>query len=126
MPTALARSVTGNHRIVASTIPVARVVNISRALEELKEAGLWIAAADVSGDRSVDQCNLDGPLAVVIGAEGEGIREGVLNHCDFRLVIPLQGQVASLNASVSAGILLYEVSRQRRAPKAPSRQIPSA
>ncbi len=93
---------------------VARVVNISRALEELKEAGLWIAAADVDGDRPLEQAKLDGPLALVVGAEGAGVREGVLSHCDFRLTIPMAGQVASLNASVSAGILLYEVSRQRR------------
>ncbi|MGQ0505665.1 MAG: 23S rRNA (guanosine(2251)-2'-O)-methyltransferase RlmB [Myxococcaceae bacterium] len=93
---------------------VARVTNISRALEELKAAGMWVVAADVSGDQPLDGAKLNGPLALVIGAEGEGVREGVLNHCDFRLKIPLAGNVSSLNASVSAGILLYEVARQRR------------
>ncbi len=92
---------------------IARVVNISRALEELKEAGLWVAAADVDAQEPMWSARLDGPLALVVGAEGAGVREGVLKHCDFRLRIPMEGQVGSLNASVSAGILLYEVARQR-------------
>lgn len=92
---------------------IARVVNISRALEELKEAGLWVAAADVEATEPMWSARLDGPLALVVGAEGAGVREGVLKHCDFRLRIPMGGQVGSLNASVSAGILLYEVARQR-------------
>nr|WP_256445467.1 23S rRNA (guanosine(2251)-2'-O)-methyltransferase RlmB [Pyxidicoccus parkwaysis] len=92
---------------------IARVVNVSRALEELKEAGLWVAAADVDAKEPMWSARLDGPLALVVGAEGAGVREGVLKHCDFRLRIPMTGQVGSLNASVSAGILLYEVARQR-------------
>jgi len=93
--------------------PIARVVNISRALEELKEAGLWTAAADPESKEPLWSAKLDGPLALVVGAEGAGVREGVLKHCDFRLGIPMAGQVGSLNASVSAAILLYEVARQR-------------
>ena len=93
--------------------PVARVVNLSRTLEELKEAGVWIAAADPDSKEPLWRARLDGPLAVVVGAEGAGVREGVLKHCDFRLRIPMAGQVGSLNASVSAAILLYEVARQR-------------
>lgn len=93
--------------------PIARVTNLSRALEALKEAGFWSIAADPDGDRSLFDCRLDGPLAVVVGAEGAGVRKGVLAHCDFRARIPMMGQVASLNASVSAGILLYEIARQR-------------
>lgn len=93
--------------------PIARVVNISRALEELKEAGVWVAAADVEATEPLWKARLDGPLAIVVGAEGAGVREGVLKHCDFRLRIPMAGQVGSLNASVSAAILLYEVARQR-------------
>ncbi|MDY7230900.1 23S rRNA (guanosine(2251)-2'-O)-methyltransferase RlmB [Hyalangium rubrum] len=93
--------------------PIVRVVNISRALEELKEAGLWTAAADPEGNEPMWKARLDGPLALVVGAEGAGVREGVLKHCDFRLRIPMTGQVGSLNASVSAAILLYEVARQR-------------
>ena len=94
-------------------VKVARVVNLSRALETLKEAGLWIAAADPEGDRTIWDAPLDGPLAIVVGAEGKGVREGVLGHCDFRLQIPMAGRLGSLNASVSAGLLLYEVARQR-------------
>ena len=93
--------------------PIARVVNLSRTLEELKEAGVWIAAADPDSKEPLWRARLDGPLAVVVGAEGAGVREGVLKHCDFRLGIPMLGQVGSLNASVSAAILLYEAARQR-------------
>ena len=92
---------------------IARVTNLSRALEELKDAGLWIAAADPSGTEDLWSAKLDGPLALVIGGEGPGVRPGVLGHCDFRLRIPMSGEVASLNASVAAALLLYEVSRQR-------------
>lgn len=94
---------------------IARVTNISRALEELKAAGFWSAAADPEGDRPIWQGRLDGPLALVIGAEGPGVRDGVMKHCDFLLRIPMEGKVASLNAAVSAGVLLYEVARQRAA-----------
>jgi len=98
---------------------VARVTNISRALEELKAKGLWVAAADPSGDTSLYDAPLDGPLALVVGAEGEGVRPGVLGHSDFRLRIPMVPGSASLNASVAAALLLYEVCRQRAKPKAP-------
>lgn len=93
--------------------PIARVTNLSRALEELKKANVWIAAADPDSAEDLWSAKLDGPLCLVVGAEGPGIREGVLSHCDFRLKIPMAGAVASLNASVSASILLYEVARQR-------------
>ena len=96
-------------------VPVARVTNVSRALEELKTAGLWVVAADPEGPQAVWAARLDGPLALVIGGEGGGVRPGVLKHCDLRLRIPMAGQVASLNASVSAALLLYEVARQRAA-----------
>ena len=92
---------------------VARVTNLSRALEELKEEGLWVAAADPEGDTALWDARLDGALVLVVGAEGAGVRPGVLEHCDFRLRIPMAGRVGSLNASVSAGLLLYEVARQR-------------
>lgn len=93
--------------------PVARVVNISRALDELKEAGYWTVAADPNSNEPLWNGKLNGPLAIVVGAEGPGIRDGVLERCDFRLNIPMSGKVASLNASVSAAVLLYEVTRQR-------------
>lgn len=94
--------------------PVARVVNLSRALESLKEAGLWVAAAHPQAEQPLWSARLDGPLALVVGGEGAGVREGVLQHCDLRLRIPMLGQVGSLNASVSASILLYEAARQRQ------------
>lgn len=97
---------------------VARVVNLSRALEDLKEAGLWIAAAVPEGAEELWRARLDGPLAIVVGAEGSGVREGVLKHCDLKIGIPMAGKVGSLNASVSAGILLYEAVRQRLGPAA--------
>lgn len=105
--------------------PVARVTNLSRALEQLKKDGVWIVAADPEAAQAVREARLDGPLAVVVGAEGAGVREGVLKHCDFRVRIPMSGQVASLNASVSAAILLYEISRQR-SEAAAARKIPKA
>ena len=94
---------------------VARVTNLSRAIEALKKAGYWTCALDPQGSQTPWEVDLAGPLAVVVGAEGEGVRKGVLGHCDFRLRIPMQGQVDSLNASVSAGVLLYEIARQRHA-----------
>jgi 23S rRNA (guanosine2251-2'-O)-methyltransferase len=97
--------------------PVARVTNLSRAIEVLKKAGYWTAALDPTGDRAPWEATLDGPLAVIVGAEGDGVRKGVLGHCDFHLKIPMLGQVDSLNASVSAGVLLYEIVRQRRATR---------
>jgi 23S rRNA (guanosine2251-2'-O)-methyltransferase len=92
---------------------IARVTNLSRALEELKEAGVWTVAADPHSEQLLWDARLDGPLAVVVGAEGTGVREGVLKHCDFRLRIPMGGEVGSFNASVSAALVLYEVVRQR-------------
>ncbi len=94
-------------------VPVSRVTNLSRALEQLKEAGLWVAAADPAGTEPLWAARLDGPLALVVGAEGVGIRPGVLKHCDLRLRIPIGGRIGSLNASVSAAVVLYEVARQR-------------
>jgi len=93
--------------------PVARVTNISRALEELKKADFWTVAADPEGDRTLWNADLKGPIVVVVGAEGPGVRDGVMKQCDFRVQIPMVGKVASLNASVSAGVLLSEVARQR-------------
>lgn len=93
---------------------VARVTNLSRAIEELKEAGFWSVAADPEAKEIAWQAKLTGPLAVIVGAEGSGVRKGVLGHADYRVRIPMQGQVGSLNASVSTGVLLYEIARQRQ------------
>ena len=98
-------------------LPVARVKNLNRALEELKRAGLWIVAAALEGENALT-ADLSGPLALVIGSEGEGISRLTLSLCDRRVTLPMLGKISSLNASVAAGILCYEVSRQRGGLKA--------
>ena len=97
----------------AGTVAVAQVTNISQALQELKKAGFWIYGADGSARHTLYQQDLTGPVALVIGGEGEGIRPLVRKGCDAVVSIPLQGGVSSLNASVAGGILLFEVVRQR-------------
>ena len=94
-------------------IPVARVTNIVKAMETLKKEGLWIACADMQGLDYFDT-NMKGPLALVIGGEGDGVGRLVKEKCDFTAAIPMYGQIASLNASVAAGLLMYEVVRQRK------------
>jgi len=91
---------------------VARVSNISRALEELKAAGLWIACADADGP-SLYEADLTGPVALVLGAEGEGVSRLVRENADFVVGIPMLGRIGSLNVSVAAGVLIYEVVRKR-------------
>ena len=93
-------------------VPVARFSNIPRTIEELKEKGLWIGAVDMS-ETPYYRCDLKGPLAVVIGNEGEGISRLVKEKCDFTVSIPMQGRVQSLNASNAAAVVFYEVLRQR-------------
>jgi 23S rRNA (guanosine2251-2'-O)-methyltransferase len=97
-----------------SHLKVARVTNLSRALSEMKESGLWVSAADPGGDRAPESVDFAAPTALVIGSEGAGIRQGVLARADFRVRIPMLGALGSLNASVAGAILLYEVARQRR------------
>ncbi|MEH2292995.1 23S rRNA (guanosine(2251)-2'-O)-methyltransferase RlmB [Nostoc sp.] len=92
---------------------VARVVNLSRSLEELKEAGFWIYGAAASGSEPVHTINFTGPIVLVIGSEGEGLGMLTQRSCDFLVSIPLQGKTPSLNASVAAGMALYEIYRQR-------------
>lgn len=94
-------------------IPVVKVTNLSRTLEELKERGVWIVGTDASGRQ--DYRSLDGnmPLALVIGSEGKGMGRLVKEKCDFLIRLPMAGKVTSLNASVAAGLLLYEVYRKR-------------
>jgi len=93
-------------------VPVARVGNLVQVMEELKERGVWIAGAAMNGAPMYKQ-DMTGPLAIVIGNEGKGISRLVQKNCDFMVSIPMQGKINSLNASVAAGILLYEVHRQR-------------
>lgn len=92
---------------------IAQVVNLSRAIEQLKERGLWFAVADGNAKQIIWQADLKGPLGIVIGAEGTGVRPLVRKHCDLSVRIPMQGKVGSLNASVAAGLMLYEAQRQR-------------
>ena len=93
-------------------IPVARVRNLAAVMEELKERGVWIYGTDMEGETWC-QTDLKGPLALVVGSEGKGMGRLVREHCDFILSLPLSGHISSLNASVAAGIVMYEVSRQR-------------
>jgi len=97
----------------AGTVPVAQVTNISQALQDLKKAGFWIYGADGSAKHTLYQQDFSGPVALVIGGEGEGIRPLVRKGCDEVVSIPLQGGVSSLNASVAGGVFLFEVVRQR-------------
>lgn len=92
--------------------PVAKVTNLVKTMEELKEQGLWFVCADMDGERMYD-LNLKGPIGLVIGSEGEGVGRLVKETCDFVASIPVKGQISSLNASVAAGVLAYEIVRQR-------------
>ncbi len=94
-------------------IPVARVTNIAQTLEQLKKEGLWIVGTDLTAEQYHYDCNLTGALGVVIGSEGEGMSRLVREKCDFLVKIPMLGEIESLNASVAAGVLLYEAVRQR-------------
>ncbi|MFD0675027.1 23S rRNA (guanosine(2251)-2'-O)-methyltransferase RlmB [Cohnella sp. GCM10027633] len=96
-------------------VRVARVSNLVQTMEKLKEAGLWIAGADAGAPQSFHQTKLTGPIAIVIGSEGKGLSRLVREKCDFILSLPMFGNVNSLNASVAAGVILYEVVRQRHA-----------
>ena len=92
--------------------PVARVTNISKTIEELKKEGLWFVCADMGGE-TMYKLNLTGPIGLVIGNEGEGVSRLVREKCDFIASIPMKGDIDSLNASVAAGVLAYEIVRQR-------------
>ena len=93
-------------------LPVAKVTNISVKIEELKKEGIWFACADMDGEMMYN-VDLKGPIGLVIGSEGEGVGRLIKEKCDFVVKIPMYGQVDSLNASVAAGILSYEIVRQR-------------
>lgn len=94
--------------------PVAKVTNIANTIEELKKEGLWFVCADMGGE-SMYQLNLTGPIGLVIGNEGEGVGRLVKEKCDYVASIPMKGDIDSLNASVAAGVLAYEIVRQRLA-----------
>ena len=92
---------------------IARVTNITDSINKLKEAGLWIYGTDISTNNYYYNQELKGPIGIVIGNEGTGISDKVKKNCDILLKIPMKGKVGSLNASVSAGIIIYEVVKQR-------------
>ncbi|WP_105614045.1 23S rRNA (guanosine(2251)-2'-O)-methyltransferase RlmB [Vallitalea okinawensis] len=92
--------------------PVAKVSNIGRTIEDLQKKGLWAVCADMDGDMMYD-VDLKGPICLVIGSEGEGVSRLVKEKCDFITRIPMKGEINSLNASVAAGVLMYEIIRQR-------------
>ena len=92
---------------------ITRVTNISDSIERLKQEGLWICGTDINTDKFYYNQNLKGALGIVIGNEGTGISEKVKKNCDFLVKIPMKGKVTSLNASVSAGIVIYEAVQQR-------------
>ena len=92
--------------------PVAKVTNLVRTMEELKQKGIWFVCADMGGE-SMYRMNLTGPIGLVIGNEGEGVSRLVREACDFIASIPMEGDIDSLKASVAAGVLAYEIVRQR-------------
>lgn len=94
-------------------IPVARVTNIVRVIEELQKEGVWVACADMDG-QVYYEANLKGAMALVVGSEGEGVSRLVKEKCDFVVKMPMYGEISSLNASVAASLLMYEVVRQRK------------
>ncbi len=95
-------------------VPVARVTNIAQTIEQLKEKGIWVAGTDVSAKQDVYQTDFKMPIALVIGNESTGIGRLIKEKCDFLVKLPMEGHINSLNASVAAGVMMYEINRQRR------------
>lgn len=98
----------------AEYVPVARVTNLAQTIESLKEQGVWVAGTDVTAEQDVYKTKFDMPVAIVIGNEGKGMGRLIREKCDFLVKLPMAGKLNSLNASVAAGVLMYEVLRQRR------------
>ncbi len=96
-------------------LAVARVKNLVRAMEEMKEAGYWLVGLDERAEKSYTEVDLKGPVGIVLGSEGEGLHELTRKRCDFLVSLPTSGPVRSLNVSVAAGVMLFEAVRQRRA-----------
>ncbi|NJK72106.1 MAG: 23S rRNA (guanosine(2251)-2'-O)-methyltransferase RlmB [Synechococcaceae cyanobacterium SM2_3_60] len=117
IPQRRAAGITGTvQRVAAGALEhfaVSRAVNLNRAVETLKEAGFWVYGAAVQGDQMLHQVSFNGPIAIVIGAEGKGISLMTQKHCDLLLRIPLAGKTQSLNAGIATGMFLYEINRQR-------------
>jgi 23S rRNA (guanosine2251-2'-O)-methyltransferase len=98
-------------------LPVARVVNLTRTLEDLKKRGLWCIGLDGEAETRYDTANLKGPIALVVGNEGKGISRLVREHCDLLIRVPMRGHVGSLNAAIAGSLALYEIWRQRGWPQ---------
>lgn len=94
-------------------VPVARVANVNRGLEQLKQRGFWIYGLDERAGQTYDSVKFSEPAAIVLGAEGRGLHQQVREHCDFLVRVPMSGRIASLNVSVAAGIVLFEWKRRR-------------
>ena len=95
-------------------------MNVVRAIETLKSLGVWVVGLDAEGAQPYDRIDFRPPTALVVGAEGEGLRRLVREHCDFIAALPMRGHVSSLNVSVATGVVLYEALRQRMAPDLPA------
>jgi len=95
-------------------LPVAKVTNIARTVDELKDRNIWVVGLDERGDKTYDALDYNMDCAIVLGAEGKGVHDLVRRKCDFLVSIPMLGKVSSLNVSVAAGVMLYEIVRQRR------------
>lgn len=93
-------------------MPVCRVVNVARAIEDLKEAGYWVYGLDERGDHLYDEVAVTQPVALVLGGEGHGLHDLVKKRCDFLVRIPMAGEISSLNVSVAAGVMLFELRRR--------------
>ena len=102
------------------TLPVARVINLGRALEQLKEDGFWVYGAASEAAQPTHTTKFDRPIVLAIGAEGSGLSLSIQNLCDVLVSIPLAGKTPSLNASVATGMVLYEIYRQRWLEKLPT------
>lgn len=98
-------------------IPIARVVNLGRAMEQLKQSGCWLVGLDERAEKDFTQVDYTGPIGLVLGGEGKGLHEHVRAKCDFVVSIPTAGLIRSLNVSVVAGVVLFEARRQRRAAR---------
>lgn len=101
----------------AETVPFAQVTNLARTMEALKEKGIWIYGAAGEATQTLYQTDLTGSVAIVLGAEGDGMRRLTREHCDGLINIPMRGFVSSLNVSVATGVFLFEVQRQRQQPR---------
>ncbi|MBK1691147.1 23S rRNA (guanosine(2251)-2'-O)-methyltransferase RlmB [Ectothiorhodospira mobilis] len=108
--TAVARKVACG---AAESVPFVQVTNLARSLDLLKDLGVWVVGTEGEARDSLYEADLTGPVALVLGAEGRGMRQLTARHCDARVHLPMQGQVESLNVSVAAGVCLYEAVRQR-------------